>query len=199
MSDMGRAGRMRVERRLQTARHGAELLDRKQRIMAKELERLQQHAGGIRQEWEDRAREAAVWLERAAALDGRQRIEAASPARSAQVEVQWGATMGVDYPQDAVCEPPVAPPAGGSSALSYAVAAHRSALTAAVRHAAAQRAVLLVSAELAATRTRQRAVEKRWVPRLENELLAIRRQLDEQELEEALRLRWAADWNQRSE
>jgi len=58
--------------------------------------------------------------------------------------------------------------------------------------------VLLVSAELAMTRTRQRAVEKRWVPRLEGELLAIRRQLDEQELEEGLRLRWAADWNQRS-
>ena len=83
--------------------------------------------------------------------------------------------------------------------MSYAAAAHRSALAAAVRHAAAQRAVLLVSAELAATRTRQRAVEKRWVPRLENELLAIRRQLGEQELEEGLRLRWAADWNERSE
>jgi vacuolar-type H+-ATPase subunit D/Vma8 len=47
------------------------------------------------------------------------------------------------------------------------------------------------------TRTRQRAVEKRWIPRLEEELTAIRRQLDEQELEESLRLRWAADWNQR--
>ena len=34
---------------------------------------------------------------------------------------------------------------------------------------------------------------------LEDQLLAIRRQLDEQELEEGLRLRWAADWNQRSD
>jgi V/A-type H+-transporting ATPase subunit D len=83
--------------------------------------------------------------------------------------------------------------------LSYAAAVHRSALNAAVRHAALARAVLLVSADLAATRTRQRAVEKRWVPRLENELLALRRQLDEQELEEGLRLRWAADWNERRE
>ena len=107
--------------------------------------------------------------------------------------------MGVVFPEDAICEPSVAPPAGGSSALSYAVAAHRSAITAAVRHAAAQRAVLVVSAELAATRTRQRAVEKRWVPKLESELLSIRRQLDEQELEEGLRLRWAAEWSQRSQ
>jgi len=190
---------MRVERRLQTARHGAQLLDRKQRIMANELEHLRLCAGRSLREWEDRAREAAVWLQRAAALDGRERIEMASPARQAEVEVRWGGAMGVAYPQDALCEPPEAPPAGGSSALSYAAAAHRSALAAAVRHAAAQRAVLLVSAELAATRTRQRAVEKRWVPRLENELLAIRRQLGEQELEEGLRLRWAADWNERSE
>jgi vacuolar-type H+-ATPase subunit D/Vma8 len=190
---------MRVERRLQTARHGAELLDRKQRIMANELKRVQQQAGRLRQEWEDHAREAAVWLQRAAALDGRGRIEAAAPTKPAEVEVQWGAAMGVAYPEDALCEPPIAPPAGGSSALSYAAVAHRSALTAAVRHAAVQRAVLLVSAELAATRTRQRAVEKRWVPRLEGQLLAIRRQLDEQELEEGLRLRWAADWNQRSQ
>jgi len=190
---------MRVERRLQTARHGAELLDRKQHIMANELERLQLHAGLIRQEWEDHAREAAVWLQRAAALDGRERIEAASPPEPAEVEVTWGGVMGLAFPEDALCRPAASAPAGGSSALSYAGAAHRSALTAAVRHAAAQRAVLLVSAELTATRTRQRAVEKRWVPRLEDQLLAIRRQLDEQELEEGLRLRWAADWNQRSD
>ena len=190
---------MRVERRLQTARHGAELLDRKQRIMASELARIQQQADRSRQEWEERAREAAVWLPRAAALDGRQRIEAASPFKPAEVQVQWGGAMGVVFPEDAICEPSVAPPAGGSSALSYAVAAHRTAITAAVRHAAAQRAVLVVSAELAATRTRQRAVEKRWVPKLESELLSIRRHLDEQELEEGLRLRWAAEWSQRSQ
>ena len=76
MSDTGRAGKIRVERRLLTARHGALLLDRKRHIMVNELERLQLHAGRSRQEWEDRAREGAVWLQRAAALDGRERIEA---------------------------------------------------------------------------------------------------------------------------
>ena len=100
--------------------------------------------------------------------------------------------MGVRYPEDALCRSPVAPPYGSSSALSYAAVAHRSALAAAVRHAAVQRALLLLSAELTATRTRQRAVEHRWIPRLENELRTIRRALDEQELEESLRLRWAA-------
>lgn len=197
MSDTGRAGRMRLERRLQTARHGAELLDRKRHIMVNELDRLQLLAGRSRQEWEDRAQEAAVWLQRAAALDGRERIDTAGPDTLAEVEITWGSAMGVAFPQEAQCQPPAAPPAGGSSALSYAAAAHRSALTAAVRHAAAARAVLLVSAELTATRTRQRAVEKRWIPRLEGELTAIRRELDAQELEEGLRLRWAADWSRR--
>lgn len=192
MTDTGRAGRMRLERRLQTARHGAELLDRKRRIMVNELDRLRLRADRTSQEWEERAREAAVWLQRAAALDGRERIEAASPPSAAEVELTWGAAMGVAFPEEAQCQPPVATPAGGSSALSYASVAHRSALTAAVRHAAAARAVLLVSAELAVTRTRQRAVEKRWIPKLEGELMDIRRQLDEQEREESLRLRWAA-------
>jgi len=188
---------MRLERRLQMARHGAELLDRKRHIMVNELDRLQLLAGRSRQEWEERALEAAVWLQRAAALDGRERIDTAGPATPAEVEITFGSAMGVVFPEEAHCQPPVAPPAGGSSALSYAAAAHRSALTAAVRHAAAVRAVLLVSAELTATRTRQRAVEKRWIPRLEGELAAIRRELDAQELEEGLRLRWAADWSQR--
>ena len=79
--------------------------------------------------------------------------------------------------------------------MSYAAAVHRRALEAGVRYAAVQRAELLLAAELAATRTRQRAVENRWIPRLENELQSIRRQLDAQELEESLRLRWAADRN----
>jgi vacuolar-type H+-ATPase subunit D/Vma8 len=71
--------------------------------------------------------------------------------------------------------------------LSYAAAVHRRALEAGVRYAAVQRAELLLAAELAATRTRQRAVENRWIPRLEDELQSIRRQLDAQELEESLR------------
>ena len=77
--------------------------------------------------------------------------------------------------------------------MTYAASAARAALAAAVRHAAAERAVFRLAAELNATRTRLRAVQKRWIPRLENELDTIRRQLQEQELQENLRLRWAAD------
>ncbi|WP_427007699.1 V-type ATP synthase subunit D [Pseudarthrobacter sp. H2] len=195
MSAMGRAARVRVERRLTTARHGARLLDRKQHILADELERLQLRAELARSEWEDLARDAALWLRRSAALDGSGHAEAAAPSEPAGVQLRWGSAMGVPYPEDPQCRLPAAPQTGGSSALAYTAVVHREALEAGVRYAAVQRAELLLAAELAATRTRQRAVENRWIPRLENELLDIRRQLDAQELEESLRLRWAADRN----
>ncbi len=192
MADTGRAGRVRLERRLTVARHGADLLDRKQRILADELERLEIVASHTRAQWLELAAVAATWLRRAAALDGRAQIAAAAPPTPARVEVTWGGAMGVAFPLEAsdLSVPPTT--AGGSSALSFAVAAHAEALQAAVEHAVAARAVLLVSAELAATRSRQHAVEKRWIPRLEDRLATIRRALDALELEEGLRLRWAA-------
>jgi V/A-type H+-transporting ATPase subunit D len=60
-----------------------------------------------------------------------------------------------------------------------------------VAHAVATRAVEVVRADLDATRTRQRAVERRLVPRLEAELDAIERALEELEMQEQVRLRWA--------
>ncbi|MBX3099593.1 MAG: V-type ATP synthase subunit D [Salinibacterium sp.] len=191
MADTGRAGRVRVERRLVTARHGALLLDRKDRILTDELERLRLQVGRTSEEWERLAKEAATWLSRASSLDGAERVAAAATAEQAEVKVVWENAVGVRYPEDASCSPPVAEPAGGSSALALAARAHRAAVSAGVKHAAAQRAIRLVSAELTATRIRRRAVENRWIPRLEGELVTIRRRLDEQELEESLRLRWA--------
>lgn len=192
MADTGRAGRVRLERRLTVARHGADLLDRKQRILADELERLEIVASRSRARWQELAAVAATWLRRAAAMDGRAQIAATAPRVPARVEVIWGGAMGVAFPLEVsgVSAPPT--PASGSSALSFAVAAHTEALRAAVEHAVAARAVLLVSEELAATRSRQHAVEKRWIPRLEDRLTVIRRALDALELEESLRLRWAA-------
>lgn len=193
MSGTGRAQRTRLEHRLTTARHGAKLLDRKQHIVAEELERLQLRAGLVRAQWEDLAAEAARWLGRAAALDGLARITSAAPQGRAEVLVHRETAMGVDYPADAHCRCPLTLQDTGSSALIRAAAAHRAALEAAVRYAAAQRAVRLLTAELTATRSRRRAVENRWIPQLEQQLLEVARQIEAQELEETLRLRWAAD------
>ncbi|MGN8247072.1 V-type ATP synthase subunit D [Cellulomonas soli] len=192
MSDTGRAGRMRLERRLRTARHGAELLDRTRQILTDELERLQLHTARLELEWADHADRAATWQERVAALDGQEAIRCTAPTAAAQVTVVWGGAMGATYPVDATFTAPQAPATGGSSALAHSAAAHREAAAAAARLAAARRAVVLVTARLESTRTRQRAVENRWIPRLEEQLQVLRRRLDEQELEESLRVRWAA-------
>lgn len=187
-----RADRADVERRLETATRGAELLDRKQRILQRAIEGLQERADTARRAWEEQAEAAAVWLQRSAGLDGEDRISAAAPVEDAVVQVQWGGAMGISYPEGAQCVLPAASPAGGSSALAYTAATHRRALEAAVAAASAARALLLVSKELEATRTRQRAVENRWIPLLQEQLDGIERKVAEQELEESLRLRWSA-------
>ncbi len=198
MTDTGRAGRMRIERRLVTARHGADLLDRKRQIMTDELERLQLNADRLTEEWSTRARDATRWLQRVAALDGYGMIRETAPAQLAEVGITWGGAMGVGFPESVSCDIPAMTRRGGTSALRYTASAHHAALVAGAQCAAAERAVRLVQTELTATRLRQRAVEHRWIPRLERELEAIRRRLAEQELEEALRLRWAADLRGRS-
>jgi len=99
--------------------------------------------------------------------------------------------MGVSYPENVTVQLPPERHPGGSSALSYAAQSHRDSLVAAATCAAARRAMLLVSAELTTTRLRQRAIENTWIPRLEAKLISIQGQLDQQELEESLRVRWA--------
>lgn len=193
MNEIGRSGKAHVAHQLETARHGSTLLDRKQHILADELERLELFAEQSRRNWEDLARVAATWLQRSAEMDGRDRIEAAAADEPAVVEVSWGGAMGVSYPENVTVQLPPERHPGGSSALSYAAQSHRDSLVAAAHCATASRAMLLVSTELTTIRMRQRAIENTWIPRLEAKLISIQRQLDEQELEESLRARWAED------
>ena len=192
MSGNGRAARAETERRLETARRGAELLDRKQQILRIAIGNRAERSEQSLQRFHEAAAGASLWLGRALALDGLGHIREAVPDTLAEAEIRWGGAMGISYPEDAAVNLPAQMPSSGSSALAYAAAAHREALAAAVVHAADARSVLLLSRELAATRTRQRAVEHRWIPKLEAELERILRSLAEQELEESLRLRWAA-------
>ena len=191
MNETGRSGKARVAHQLETARHGSTLLDRKQHILADEFERLELFAEHSRREWEDLASIAATWLHRSAEMDGRDRVRAAAADKPAIVEVNWGGAMGVSYPENVTVQLPPERHPGGSSALSYAAQSHRDSLVAAATCAAARRAMLLVSAELTTTRLRQRAIENTWIPRLEAKLISIQGQLDQQELEESLRVRWA--------
>lgn len=191
-AETGRSGRLRLAHQIDLARRGCDLLERKQRVLAGELARLRLATRRTREEYADTTADAARWLRRAQALDGAERIAAVASAEPATVRITWHGAMGVAYPLDAVTVLPPERPTAGSSALVLAARAHRRALAAAARHAAAERALALVEVELEATRLRQQAIERRLLPRLEGRLHQLAGQLDELEREENVRLRWAA-------
>jgi V/A-type H+/Na+-transporting ATPase subunit D len=76
--------------------------------------------------------------------------------------------------------------------------AHAAELAAAVQHAAATEALHVLGAEALATRYRLRAIEDRWIPRLEQALAEVTLTLKEQGLADAARLRLAVSPNLRS-
>jgi V/A-type H+-transporting ATPase subunit D len=186
----GRAGRLWLTRRLTVARRGADLLDRKLQVLQRELDQRRGTAARAAAEWEHRQADAECWLLRAALLGGERAIRLAAADTFAEVTISHAATMGVRYPADASC---VTPPAvgGDSPALGAAREAHRAALAAAVRHAAAAEAFRVLQAETVATRYRLRAVRDRWIPRLEQALAEVTFALEELERADAARLRLA--------
>jgi V/A-type H+-transporting ATPase subunit D len=186
---------MWLQRRLAVAGRGADLLDLKLRLLHVERQRLGLQASRSEEAWQAAAREANRWLVRGALMGGQRGIRLAAQEVPADVEVTWAYLMGVRYPAGVRCtpapeEPGAAPP--DSAALAVARDAQRRALEAAVTHAAAEAAVRVLEAEEAATRRRLRAIEDRWMPRLQEALAAIQLGLEEQEHAEGVQLRWAA-------
>ncbi len=190
----GRAGRNWLRRRQSIAVRGREQLDRKLRILFPERQRLGLQAERHRADWEAACAEARRWLLRAALLGGQDGIRTASPAEEATVEVQWTTSMGLSYPVDAaIVDPGPAPEQQRTNAgIAPASAAFRAAAVAGARLAAAEEAVRRMDAEIAVTRRRLRALEKRWLPRIEGSLALLELSLEQAELEEGMRLRQAA-------
>ena len=189
----GRAGRLWLRGRLATAERGLDLLDRKLTILRREHERLQLLERRTGEELERTWRDAERWLLRAAVLGGQRGLRLAAGGQPAGVTVAWRDTMGIRYPADATCdlpEPPP-PPVAGTAALGPATDAHRAVLAAAVAHAAATTAVRLLGEEVTATRQRVRAVQDRWIPRLQAALAELELSLDELEQADNARLRRA--------
>jgi len=186
----GRAGRLWLTRRLAVARRGADLLDRKLQVLQRELDRRRGSAARAAAEWERRQADADGWLLRAALLGGERAIRLAAAGTFAEVTISYAATMGVRYPAEATCATP--PPVGRDGpALAAAREAHRAALAAAVRHAAAAEALQVLEAETVVTRYRLRAVRDRWIPRLEQALAEVTFAIEELERADAARLRLA--------
>lgn len=191
----GRAGRLWLAHRLAVAHRGADLLDQKLRILRADRRRLALLVEQTGQEWEAASREAEGWLVRTALVDGDRALRLSAAPSFAEVEVEWAHSMGVRYPSTARCVPPEPDPDAnpvGSAALDRARAAFRRALEAAVQHAATEAAVAVMEAEERSTRRRLRAVQNRWIPRLEQAAAEVRNALEETEHAELVRMRWAS-------
>jgi len=188
----GRAGRLWLERRLEVARRGADLLDRKLRILQSELDRLRSSAEQTAREWDRSCATAELWLLRAGLLGGQRAIRLASQGgQFADVTISHAVTMGARHPADAACAMP-RPTGWDGPAVAGAREAHRAALAAAVRHAVATGALRVIEAEAVATRYRLRAVRDRWIPRLEQALAEVTFSIEELERADGARLRLAA-------
>jgi V/A-type H+/Na+-transporting ATPase subunit D len=186
----GRAGRLWLTRRLQLARRGADLLDRKLRILQAELTRFREAAARTAAEWDRCCADAERWLLRAAMIGGERAIRLATDGQPATVTIPYTVTMGARHPASPACVIP-APVTWDGPVLTRTRQAHAAALEAAVRQAAAAEALRVVEAEVLATRYRLRAIEDRWIPRLEQALAEVTLALEEQELADAARLRLA--------
>jgi V/A-type H+-transporting ATPase subunit D len=188
----GRAGRMWLERRLDVARRGADVLDRKLRILQVELERLRAATTRTGQDWDICCAAADRWLLRAALLGGQRAIRLAAADRPADVQISYAVTMGVRHPAGATCRPAAGPGRWAGPAVTEAGQAHQRALAAAAAHAAATAALQIIEAEALATRYRLRAIKDRWIPRLEQARVEVAFAIDEQERADGARLRLAA-------
>ncbi len=186
----GRAGRLWLVQRLAVARRAAGLLDRKLQVLAGELDRLRAEAEKTGADWDAACRDAERWLLRAVLLGGERAVWLAGDVAQAEVTVLYTVTMGARHPAGAQCAAGRAEGWEGA-AVAAARQAHRSALAAAVQHAAATAAVAVVEAETNATRYRLRAVRDRWIPRLSQALTDVEFSLEELERADAARLRRA--------
>jgi vacuolar-type H+-ATPase subunit D/Vma8 len=119
--------------------------------------------------------------------------EVAAAARGATVTCRWQSQMGVDYPDMASAEAGRVPDVTTTAAFGPAIVACQAALIAATEHAAAELALDRIEQAAAETRRRRRAVVKRLVPRLRDQLRRVEVDLDEAEREEATRIRLAVD------
>jgi V/A-type H+-transporting ATPase subunit D len=176
---------------------GADVLEQKRQALLREQLRLAAELAEATAEWELRARLAATWLRRAAVLAGDRPLALAwlHAGGQARIVLDRRNALGVVYPAGARVDLPEAPNLaglGGTSALLPAASAHRAALGAAARFAAARAAHDLVAAELGRTTRRLRAIERIWLPAHERALAELALSLDEGEREEAARRRWIA-------
>lgn len=193
----GRAGRLWLLRRLDVARRGADVLDQKRRALLTERRRLAAQLEETERVWLECAHRAVDANVRALALAGERRLRLAAVhnREGAAIRIAHRRVLGTAI---AVLDELHLPAASdlvtsGSPAIALSAAAHARALETAAAYAAVRAGYEAVTMELATTRRRLRAIERRWIPRYEQALARLEFSLDESEREDIARVRWALD------
>ena len=170
--------------RLQTARRAVEVLERKERALRQDHERLSELARQTERRWTADVEAAEQRLGAAAILGGLDQLDrAAASAPACDVVLRTAFVMGVAYPGQVRCVPGEPGELVGSAALPAAVAAYRTALETGVNHATATAARDRVGEALATTIQRLRAIRDRWIPALEAHLAEAEIRFDEADRE----------------
>ncbi|MFJ3336244.1 V-type ATP synthase subunit D [Streptomyces sp. NPDC086766] len=191
----GRAGRLRLRRRLDAAQRGADLLERKLRLLLDRLRALEDTARAAEERWRALTAEAEEWLLKGVVIAGEGAVAEAAPAATGTLDVRWAALMGVRHPDGSHWTPPARDPGEAlarTTALVHAETAYRDAVGAGAEYAVARTAAALLTEEATRTRQRVRALRRHWIPRLTAELAAADQALEQAEHEESVRRRWAA-------
>lgn len=190
---VNRATRLRLQAQLDLAHHAGELLHNKEEALQHERTRLQGHATRTEHNWHDQCHKASELLLRARALGASAEIARVldDSTRPATITTDWQTAMGVTYPGTVRAIPGEPPQLTQTAALVPAVTAYQAALEAGTQHAAAAAALDRLETELATTRRRRRAIERRLQPRLQNQLHQLDLTLDERDRSAALRTQLA--------
>jgi V/A-type H+-transporting ATPase subunit D len=191
-----RASLLGARRRLERVQKGAALTRRKREALVAELFKLARPAVDVRAQLTERASEAAVPLADALAVHGISGLSAmAWPPGDPRVEVRPAQVWGLPV-SDVIGRPSLQRTldarglAPGDVGIAVEEAAHRYEQLAELLIEAAPREqrVRRLSEAVATTSRRLRTLEQRIAPTLLTQIVGVRRDLDEREREERLRL-----------
>lgn len=188
---------LRASRELRRVRHGAALVRRKREALVAELFRAARPALDLRDRITTASTEAAKALIDALAEHGRSGLAAmANPAREVAVDLTPGVVWGIPV-SDVTSREPVSrsldargtAPAMTGPAAARAAARFERLTDLLVEAAPREQRVRRLGDAVSRTTRQMRTLEQRVAPRLERQIAQVRRQLEEREREDRIRLK----------
>ena len=191
-----RASLLGARRRLERVLKGAALTRRKREALVAELFKLARPAVDVRQQLAEGANEAAEALADALALHGISGLSAmAWPPGDPRVEVRpaqvWGLAVSdvTERPSlQRTLDARGLAPGDGGLAVEEAARRYERFAELLIEAAPREQRVRRLSDAVATTSRRLRTLEQRVAPALQSQIVSVRRDLDEREREERLRL-----------